>query len=67
MMPFDVSLIQRVGKEIEESGKRLQDYINAPNELQNELQKIEANMNSLNTLLQGTKAAGSNAGTIMPQ
>jgi len=66
-MPFDVSLIQRVGKEIEESGKRLQDYINAPSELKQELQKIEANMNSLNTLLQGTQAAGSNAGTAMPR
>ncbi|WP_019120529.1 hypothetical protein [Brevibacillus massiliensis] len=62
-MAFDVQLIQRIGMEIEESGKRLQDYVNAPDELQGELQKIEASLNSLTTLLQGTASAGANADT----
>ncbi|GAA4710236.1 hypothetical protein [Brevibacillus fulvus] len=62
-MQFDVSLIQRVGKDIEESGKRLQEYVNAPDELQSEVQKIQANLNSLLSLAKQTDSAGANART----
>lgn len=62
-MSFDIGLIQRVGKEIADSGSRLQDYVNAPDELQAELMKIQANVNSLNSLVQNTKSAGANART----
>jgi|GEM_PF-3130674 len=63
-MPFDVSLVQRVGKEIMESGKRLQEYVNAPDELKAEMMKIEANLNSLQTLVQQAQSAGANARTF---
>jgi hypothetical protein len=62
-MAFDVSLISRISDEIENSGKRLREIVNSPNELTAEVQKIESNINSLKSLTKGTKGAGANANT----
>jgi regulator of replication initiation timing len=62
-MQFDIALIQRVSKEIEESSKRMQEIVNSPNELTVELQKIQSSLNSLQSLTQNTNIAGTNANT----
>ncbi|AEI43645.1 hypothetical protein [Paenibacillus mucilaginosus] len=61
-MQFDVSTVNRVAKEIEESGKRIQAAVNSPNELEAELQKLQSSMDSLQSLTQAG-AAGANANT----
>jgi regulator of replication initiation timing len=61
-MQFDIALIQRVAKEIEESGKRMQQIVNSPNELKMELQKIQSSLDSVKSLSQ-THEAGTNAHT----
>jgi hypothetical protein len=62
-MQFDVTLIERVAKEIEESGKRLQEYVNSPNELTSDLQKIQSSLNSLESLVRNSAGAGTNGNT----
>ncbi|WP_426446144.1 hypothetical protein ACP26L_21255 [Paenibacillus sp. S-38] len=62
-MQFNVSTVNRVAKEIEESGKRIQAAVNSPNELESELQKLQSSMDSLQSLTQAGRAAGANANT----
>lgn len=62
-MSFDVALINRVGDEIEASARRLKENVNAPAELNIEIQKIESSLHSLKSLAQATSFAGENANT----
>ena len=62
-MQFDVSLVNRVAKEIEESGRRMQDFVNSPLELSAEIHKIQSSLNSIQSLTQVDQAAGANANT----
>ncbi|WP_166245477.1 hypothetical protein [Paenibacillus turpanensis] len=63
MNPFDVSMVNRVAKEIEESGRRMQQIVNSPTELTAELNKVQSSLNSLQSLTQADRAAGANANT----
>jgi hypothetical protein len=62
-MAFDVSMINRVGKEIEDAAKRLQKTVNSPDELTMELAKIESSLRSLESLAGMESYAGANAKT----
>lgn len=61
-MQFKASTANRVAKEIEESGRRMQ-VVDSPQELLSEIQKIQSSLNSLQALTQVDQAAGANANT----
>lgn len=63
MQPFDVGTIHRVAQEIEATGKRMQQVVNSPNELTMELQRLQSSMDSLQSFMRNTNAAGGNANT----
>ncbi|MFB4162940.1 hypothetical protein ACE1TI_03660 [Alteribacillus sp. JSM 102045] len=62
-MKFDVSLVSRMSDEIEESGKRIREMVNSPEELKSEVQKLESSLQSLKSLTEENNAAGANANT----
>ncbi|WP_199618665.1 hypothetical protein [Paenibacillus alkalitolerans] len=62
-MQFDISTVNRVAKEIEESGRRMQAVVNSPNELAAEIQKIQSSLDSIQSLTQAGRAAGANVNT----
>lgn len=61
-MQFNVSTVNRVAKEIEESGRRMQ-AIDSPRELLSEIQKIQSSLNSIQSLTQVDQVAGNNVNT----
>ena len=62
-MQFDVATVNRVAKEIEESGRRMQAFVNSPRELTSEIQKIQSSLASIQSLANLDQAAGANANT----
>ena len=62
-MQFDVSTVNRVAKEIEASGRRMQQIVNSPNELSAEIQKIRSSLDSIQSMTQANQTAGANANT----
>ncbi|SDJ04255.1 hypothetical protein [Alteribacillus bidgolensis] len=63
-MKFDVSLVSRMSDEIEESGKRIREIVNSPEELKTEVQRLESNISSLKELTEADNGAGANANAM---
>lgn len=63
-MQFDVATVNRVAKEIEESGRRLQANVNSPQELEAEIQKIRSSLDSIQSFTHADSWAGANVNTV---